>query len=151
MDTDFLTKIAGGRVLCAVAEQILDTASEKVSVTLNLRISRFYSAHIFHSMARLEVPTWDDPVVAAQMRGTRPEDEDSVAWNAIISVVQTVSFFVKLFSQTAVLVIVLHEQRDGLLLSLLSFSGGAFACFDDTNPGDINGGKIRPLTSLAHA
>ena len=40
VDTDFLTKIAGGRVLCAVAEQILDTASEKVSRSEERRVGK---------------------------------------------------------------------------------------------------------------
>jgi hypothetical protein len=145
VDAHFLVKIAGGRLLCAAAEQILETVSVKVSIALNWRIRRFYSVHVFHSVARLDVPTWDDPVIAAQIQNALPDSEDSnsIAWTAIKSVVQTVTIFVRLFSQTAVLVSVLHEQRDGFLLSLLSFSGVAFTCLDSTNAGDIHGGKWR--------
>ena len=151
VDTDFLTKIAGGQVLCAAAEQILDAVSRKVSVTLDSRIRRFYSAHIFHSIARLDVPTWDDPVVTAQIQNALAKDSDLIAWDAIRSAVDTVLIFVKLFSQTAVLVSVLHEQRDGFLLSILSFSGSALTCFEAADLGDIKGCKRRFLASLAHA
>jgi hypothetical protein len=151
VDTHLLTQIAGGRVLCAAAEQILEAASWKVSTALNGRIRQFYSAHIFHSVARLDVPTWDDPVVSAQIDAVVPKDSNTIAWAAITSLVQTGSTFVRLFSQTVVLVGVLQEQRDGILLSLLSFSGDAFTCLNLTFAGDIGGGKRRLLASFTHA
>jgi len=145
VDTDHLIRIAGGRVLCAAAEQILESASWKVSTGLNGRIRRFYSAHIFHSVARLDVPTWDDPVVSAQIDAVIPKDSNTIAWAAITSLVQTGSTFVRLLSQTVVLMGVLREQRDGLLVSLLSFAGDAFTCFNFTFAGDIGGGERLPL------
>lgn len=145
VDTDHLIRIAGGRVLCAAAEQILDAASWKVSTALNGRIRQFYSTHIFHSVARLDVPTWDDPVVAAQIDSVIPKDSNTIAWAAITCLVQTGSTVVRLFSQTAVLMGVLRGQRDGLLLSLLSFAGDAFTCFNFTYAGDIGGGEKLPL------
>jgi hypothetical protein len=145
VDTDYLIRIAGGRVLCAAAEQILESASWKVSTSLNGRIRRFYSVHIFHSVARLDVPTWDDPVVSAQIESVIPKDRNTIAWAAITSLVQTGSTFVRLFSQTAVLMSVLREQGDGLLLSLLSFAGDAFACLNYNFIGDIGGGERLPL------
>jgi hypothetical protein len=143
VDTHFLTKIAGGRVFCAAAEQILESASWKVATALNCRIRRFYSTHIFHCVSRLDVPTWDDPVVAAQIEDVVPKDSNTIAWAAITSLVQTGSTFVRLFSQTAVLVGVLHEQRDGFLLALLSFAGGAVTYLNFTFSGEIHGGKWR--------
>jgi hypothetical protein len=152
VDKDHLIRIAGGRVLCAAAEQILESASWKVSTALNGRIRRFYSAHIFHSVARLDVPTWDDPVVSAQIEAVIPNDSNTIAWAAITSLVQTGSTFVRLFSQTAVLMGVLREQEDGLLLSLLSFASDAFTCFNFTFAGDIGGGEGLPLLlSSTHA
>jgi len=141
VDTNHLVQIAGGRALCAVAEQILESALWKVSAALNGRIRRFYSAHIFHSLAHLDVPTWDDSVVSAQIEAVIPKGSNTIAWAAITSVVQTGTTFVRLFSQTAVLIGVLWEQRDGLLLSLLSFAGDVFAFFTFTLPGDIGGGE----------
>jgi hypothetical protein len=151
VDTRLLTKIACGRVLCAAAEQLLESASWKVSVALNGRIRRLYSPHVFHSIARLDVPTWDDPVVSAQIEAIIPKDSNTIAWGAITSIVQTGSTFINLFSQTAVLVGVLREQRDGSLLSMISFAGEAIMCFNLTFVGDIGGGKRRLPASLTYA
>jgi hypothetical protein len=140
VDTDHLIRIAGGRVLCAAIGQILDSALWRVSGALNGRIRRFYSTHIFHSVARLDVPTWDDPVVSAQIEAVIPKGSNSIAWAAITSIVQTGSTFVRLFSQTAVLMGVLWDQRDGLFLSLLTFASDAFTFFNLTLGGDIGVG-----------
>jgi hypothetical protein len=96
-------------------------------------------------VARLDVPTWDDPVVSAQIEAVIPKDSNTIAWAAITSLVQTGSTFVRLFSQTVVLMGVLREQRDGLLLSLLSFASDAFTCLNLTFAGDIGGGESLPL------
>ena len=153
IDTDNLIRIAGGRVLCAAAEHILESALWKISAALNLRIRRFYSTHIFHSVARLDVPTWDDPVVSAQIEAVIPKGSNAIAWAAITGLIHTGSTFVRLFSQTAVLMSVLWEQRDGLFLSLLSFASDAFTCLDLTQAGDINVGgseRLPLLSSLTH-
>ena len=141
MDTHLLIKIACGRALCAAAEHILDHALWKVSTGLNGRIRRLYSTHIFRSLARLDTPTWDDPVVAAQIDAVIPKDTKTVAWAAITAVVQTGSTFLRLFSQTAVLMGVLRGQKDGFLLSLVSFAGEAVTYFSISFDGGICGGK----------
>jgi hypothetical protein len=147
VDTHLLIQIAGGRVFCAAAEHILDDVLWKVSTALNGRIRRFYSTHIFHSLARLDTPTWDDPVVAAQIDAVIPKDSKTIAWAAITAVVQTGSTFLRLFSQTAVLMGVLRGQRDGFLLSLLSFAGEAVTYFNISLGGGIGGGTSFRLIS----
>ncbi|KAI0267129.1 HlyB/MsbA family ABC transporter [Gloeopeniophorella convolvens] len=129
VDAHLLLRIAGGRVLCSIVEHTLDYASRKLSTALNGRTKRFYSARIFHAMARLDVPTWDDPVVAAQIDALVPRRRTTVAWTAIMAVVRVGSTALQLFSQTAVLLGVLRNQRDGLLLALLSFSSDALELF----------------------
>jgi hypothetical protein len=149
VDTDLLIRIAGGRVLCAASEHILEFALCKVSTALDGRIRQFYSAHIFHSVARLDVPTWDDPVVSAQIDSLMPKGTNTTAWAAITCLVETGSTFVRLFSQTAVLMGVLREQTDGLLLSLLSFAGDlTYLNFTVTSIGQIGGGGRLPLLLL---
>ena len=110
-------------------------------MTLNGRIKRFYSAHIFHSMARLDVPTWDDPVVSAQIASVIPKGPHTIPWAAILCIVQTGSILVRLFSQTAVLMGALRDQRDGVLLSLLSFASDAFTFFNISSGLDMGGSK----------
>ncbi|KAI0301013.1 HlyB/MsbA family ABC transporter, partial [Multifurca ochricompacta] len=142
VDKRLLFQIAGGRVLCVAAEHLLYCAMRKLSNILNGRIRRFYSAHIFHAMARLDVPTWDDPAVSAQIDAVVPKGRNTVAWVAITTLVQTGSTFLRLFSQTAVLIGVLRDQRDGLLLSLLSFTSDALSFFGLSNE-EFGGGKRR--------
>lgn len=145
MDTHLLVQIACARALCAAVEHFLDDALWKVSTALNGRIRRLYSTHIFRSLARLDTPTWDDPVVAAQIDAVIPKDSQTVAWAAITAIAQTGSTFLRLFSQTAVLMGVLRGQRDGFLLSLLSFAGEAVTYFNISFDGGIGGGKTRRL------
>jgi len=92
-------------------------------------------------MARLDVPTWDDPVVSAQIEAVLPKGSNTVAWAAITSLVQTGSTILRLFSQSAVLMGVLRDQRDGYLLSLLSMASEAFAIFNLSYGGDLGGSK----------
>lgn len=133
MDTHFLFQIAGGQALCALIHYLLRYAGTRVTIVLNGRIKRFYSAHIFHSMVRLDVPTWDDPVIAAQIDALLPKGEKSVPWVAIMNLVNTGSTILRIFSQTAVLFGVLREQDDGLLLCLLSFASDATSFFGFTH------------------
>ena len=99
------------------------------------------------------MPTWDDPAVSAHIDAVLPKGSTTIAWAAIMAVVQTGSTFLRLFSQTAVLMSVLREQREGFLLSLLSFASDAVTFFDISFDGGIGGlgGKGRfvflpPLT-----
>jgi hypothetical protein len=142
VDAQFLFQIAGGQALCALAEYLLRYAGTKVAVSLNGRIRRFYSARIFHSMIRLDVPTWDDPVVAAQIEELIPRGEYAVPWVAIMNLVHTGSTILRMFSQTAVLFGVLREQNDGLLLCLLSFASDATSFFSFTDGVLARGGSM---------
>ena len=145
VDTHLLVQIAGGRALCAAAEHLLDDALWRVSTALNGRIKRFYTTHIFRSMARLDVPTWDDPVVASHIEAVQPRDSTTIAWAAITAIVQTGSTFLRLFAQTAVLMSVLREQKGGFLISMLSFAGDAVTYFSISLDGGIGPGKNRRL------
>ena len=143
VDTHLLVQIAGGRVLCAAAEHLLDDALWRVSTALNGRIKRFYTTHIFRSMARLDVPTSEDPVVASHIEAVLPRDSTTIAWAAITAIVQTGSTFLRLFSQTAVLMGVLREQKGGFMISMLSFASDAVTYLNISLDGGIGPGKNR--------
>jgi hypothetical protein len=80
-------------------------------------------------MARLDVPTWDDPAVASQIRGLRSGGPGTatVAWTATRSLVETGSAFIRMFAEALVLFRVLREHGDGfkLLLVLVSLASEA--------------------------
>ena len=123
VDAHFLFWAAGGRALCTAAEHGLRYASAKVSRAINARSRQLYSRRIYRSMARLDVPTWEDPAVASQIGALNPvrmPETDSVAWAAIMALVETGSAFLRMLSEAAVLFRVLWEQGDGSLLVLVS-------------------------------
>lgn len=74
-------------------------------------------------MARLDVPTWDDPAVASQINALVPRSHKTVSWAVILTFVDTASAVLRLFSQSVVLFGVLRGQKDGLLFALLAFAG----------------------------
>jgi hypothetical protein len=135
VDARFLFWVAGGRALCTAAGHALSYSSEKVSTALDSRARQLYSGRIFRSIARLDVPTWDDPAVASQIGALRPDfrDTETVAWTAITTLVETGSAFLRMFSEALVLFRVLREHGDGSLLVLVSLASEAvsFLAFGD--------------------
>jgi hypothetical protein len=106
-------------VLCSVAGHFLSDACSALSTALNTRCKLYYSSHIFHATARLDVPTWDDPVVASQINALSSRSSISVSWRAILTFVDMVSTFLTMFSQLAVLFGLLRRQKEGLLCAAL--------------------------------
>ncbi|KAH9174040.1 HlyB/MsbA family ABC transporter [Lactarius sanguifluus] len=131
VDARLLFRVAGGRALCTVVEHALGYASGKVATALGARTRQFYSGRVFHSMARLDVPTWDDPSVSSQIKTLQPRipDTDSVALTAVMTLVETGSAFLRMFSEGAVLFRVLREQGDGSLLIPVSLASEAVSYF----------------------
>ncbi|KAI0250331.1 hypothetical protein BJV78DRAFT_1219985 [Lactifluus subvellereus] len=123
VDTRSLFQVVGGRTFCAAAQHFLEYTSHKASRTLNRRFKQLYSTHIFHAMASAR---------PGQINALFPNNRHpySTAWGAIMPLVDTVSAFLRLFSQTAILFCVLREQRDGQLLALLSFASDLASYFD---------------------
>ena len=149
VDAHFLFWAAGGRALCTAAEHALRYASAKISRAINARSRQLYSGRIFRSMARLDVPTWDDSAVASQIGALHPArrpETDSVAWGAIMSLVETGSAFLRMFSEAAVLFRVLWEQGDGSLLVLVSLASETISFFTYRG-GPRLGESMRYITS----
>ncbi|KAH9164207.1 HlyB/MsbA family ABC transporter [Lactarius sanguifluus] len=144
VDARLLFRVAGGRALCTAAEHALGYASGKVTTALSARVRQFYSGRIFRSMARLDVPTWDDPSVSSQIQALQPRfpDTESVALTAIVTPVETGSAFLRMFSEGGVLFRVLREQGDGSLLVLASLACEALSYFA------FRSGSIRSLGSV---
>ncbi|KAI0042884.1 P-loop containing nucleoside triphosphate hydrolase protein [Auriscalpium vulgare] len=120
VDRQFLFKIAGGRVACALARRCLSHFMSKLFAALNGRIRLHFSTHIFHIMARLDVPTFEDPVVSQQLSSSvSTSSRSNVAWEAISSLFNIGSAGLRLLAQSLVLVAVLREQRDGFFLAFI--------------------------------
>ena len=111
-----------GRALCSATGHFLYYACSSLSTTLNRRCRQFYSSHIFHAVARLDVPTWEDPAVSAQINALFPRQHYTISWDVILTTVDTVCAILRMFSQTAVLFGVLRGHKDGLLFAGLTFA-----------------------------
>lgn len=145
MDTNLLIRVAGGRVACTVFARLLSHCQSRVQIPLNKRIKQYYSIHIFHSMARLDVPTFDDPAVQRQMESAwSSTGRSSVCWETVQMAAGVMSTLIKLLSQVSVLIAVLHDQRDGALLTLLSFGESIFQWTSARRRFTDTGGKRLP-------
>ena len=87
---------------------------------LDQRIKAHYSSHIFEAYARLDLPTFEDPMVQRQLEAAAG-GRTSVAWDTVQMLSNTFSHLIRLVSEVTVLINVLRDQRDGTLIALLSF------------------------------
>ncbi|KAK1232133.1 hypothetical protein PQX77_004734 [Marasmius sp. AFHP31] len=123
VDKDLLLRIAMGRVLCSIFTIILDWGKGKTSRPLNLLIKRHYSGYMFQTMARLDLPTFEDSSIQRQLEEVfTPDSRNSVVWNVVSLAIRLSTTTLRVASQLSVLVAVLRNQRDGPLLAVLSFS-----------------------------
>ena len=122
LDARFLLRVVCGRALCSAAGQFLYFACSALSSALDRRCKQYYSTHVFHATARLDVPTWDDPAVVSQINALYPRTSNTISWAVILTFVETISAVIRMTSQTVILFSVLRGQQDGLLYALLTFS-----------------------------
>ncbi|KAI0056772.1 P-loop containing nucleoside triphosphate hydrolase protein [Artomyces pyxidatus] len=127
VDKRVLFQVAGGRMTCSLIERVSRIVEHRVSSALNNRIKQYYSGHIFHAMARLDVPTYEDPVVSSQLDSVIPTNRHSIVWSTLSGLLNTGTNGLRLCTQSFVLLGVLQEQRDGHLLTLLTFSNHALS------------------------
>ncbi|KIJ59811.1 hypothetical protein HYDPIDRAFT_118060 [Hydnomerulius pinastri MD-312] len=130
VDKDVLLQVAAGRVACTVAERLLQYSRSRIALPLNMAIKQFYSAHIFNAMARLDVPTFEDPAIQRQLESAWSTSwKSSVAWETIEVTSNVIMTIIRVLSQVSVLIGVLRDQQDGTLLAVLSFSQSLFQWF----------------------
>jgi hypothetical protein len=80
-------------------------------------------------MARLDVPTFDDPVVQRRLEDvTIPQSlgNSSVAWGAIRVLFKLGTNVLRLISELSVLAAVVQDQRDGPLFAVIDFARTLF-------------------------
>ncbi|KIY45697.1 P-loop containing nucleoside triphosphate hydrolase protein [Fistulina hepatica ATCC 64428] len=128
VDTDALFRIASGRFACAIGERLVRYGSQRLAPTINKYIKQYYAIHLFHALSRLDLPTFEDSAIQRQIQQSfSPDSRSSIAWDAARMSLSVLSTVVRLLSQLVVLMGVLREQRDGMLLALLSFAHSLFS------------------------
>lgn len=107
--------------------------SKRISRPLNARIKQYYTVHMFSVLARLDVPTYDDPLVQRQLEQAFPSNSrQTVIWRTVVGVINMGSTAIMLLSQLSVLSNVLKNQQDGTLIAILSFSHSILSSSSDT-------------------
>ena len=120
VDKKLLTGVASGQMFCAIARRLLQHIESRVVEPLDRRIKGHYAEHIFEAYARLDVPTFDDPIARRRLESAWSE-RTSVAWDAVQSVSGTFFTLIQLVTEMSVLFRVLRGQKDGILFAVLSF------------------------------
>ena len=91
----------------------------RAAETLENRIRAHYSGHTFEAYARLDVPTFNDPVIQRQLDNVAG-GRTSVAWESLQMLMELMSTIVLLVSEISVLFAVLREQKDGVGIAVVS-------------------------------
>ncbi|KAG1746811.1 P-loop containing nucleoside triphosphate hydrolase protein [Suillus lakei] len=128
VDMTAVFHVAVGRIACAVATHLLACAQDRIMIPINMSIKQFYASHIFHSMVRLDAPTFADPATQNQLgfashQGARGS---STAWETVRELTSLAMSIISTLSQLLVLFTVLWKQQDGPLLAILGFSLSMF-------------------------
>ncbi|EJF56118.1 P-loop containing nucleoside triphosphate hydrolase protein [Dichomitus squalens LYAD-421 SS1] len=121
VDASLLFHICVGRVACSIARRLLNHALPSLRGPLARRLRARYSIHLFHARARLDLPTFEDPLVQRQLEEAS-STSGSIAYDTLVMGTGIVSTLLQVVSQVGVLAQVLGGQRDGWLLAMLSFA-----------------------------
>lgn len=114
-------------MVCSLATRTLRYAQQRIATPLHLHIKAYYSVHIFHAMARLDVPTFEDPAVQRQIELSLPKHaHSSTAFDAVTATTRVITTAIQLISQFMILLNVLKDQPDGPLLAIFSFAHAFF-------------------------
>ncbi|TFK47933.1 P-loop containing nucleoside triphosphate hydrolase protein [Heliocybe sulcata] len=120
VDKQLLFRIAGGRIACALAERVFRHLQNIVATPLQARVKRFYALHIFHALARLDLPTYEDTSVQRQIEASYSRSGNGPAWDVIRTSAGLASIVMQIVSQLTVLIAVLREQPEGALLTTIA-------------------------------
>ncbi|KAF5388615.1 hypothetical protein D9757_004773 [Collybiopsis confluens] len=136
VDKQLLFRIASGRIASSLAELVLNHVTTIVVRPLNSQIKQYYTVHMFGVLARMDVPTYDDPLIQRQLEQAFPSgSRNSIVWRTVATCIHVVTSAIRLLSQLSVLYSVLNKQKDGLLFAFLSFSQPLLAWGSGYNAG----------------
>ncbi|KAL7285975.1 hypothetical protein ACG7TL_001090 [Trametes sanguinea] len=121
VDKDLLFRVCLGRIACTLGRRVLNYSRQELRGPLSRRLKQQYSMHLFYARARLDLPTFEDPMVQRQLEDAS-STSGSIAWDTLVMASGIVSTAIQVVSQVSVLARVLGAQQDGVLLAILSFS-----------------------------
>jgi CRISPR/Cas system endoribonuclease Cas6 (RAMP superfamily) len=125
-NTTILTHVAVGHLTCKVTTRLLHYIRSFIAIPMHISIKQFYTEHLFHEAARLDLPTHEDSDIKSQFSSAMSSSGGSVAWKAITASTSLVTSVIQVVLQLLVLFTVLREQQDGFLLMILGSSQSIF-------------------------
>ena len=139
VDKTVLTRMTLAALGCKLVERFLQWLSRTIAYPLGSRVNKHYGVKLFEARARLDVMTFDDPIVQRQLDSASSVNGQGVAWGTISMFTGVASTFLKIVTQVTVLAEVLRSQKDGLFLATLSMLPTLSDYFDILSPGPFPG------------
>lgn len=137
---------------CAVLGRLLNHAKTTISYPLSKRLKQYYTVHLFHARARLDLPTFEDPAVQRQLEEASQSFSGSgVAWDTFSMVISAVSTAVHITSEVSMLAAVLKDQPDSTLLAAISLSQSVLDWVSKTKSMDRGQGGEQHVRSFVDA
>ncbi|OCH85359.1 P-loop containing nucleoside triphosphate hydrolase protein [Obba rivulosa] len=118
VDKSLLLRIVAGTMCCSVSQSLLSFWSHKINVPLEQRLNQHFDQHLFRARARLDLPTYEDPVIQHQLAGVTPSNGRSIAVTTVYITTGVMQACLYVIGQFAVMFHVFREQPDALLLAL---------------------------------
>ena len=122
VDTKRLLLICAGRVVCAIANKLLNNAHTKINTRISARVSRSYALRSFSAHAKLDLPTSERRDVKHQIMRLSTSElfGMSAVWQPVATACNMLGASLQLGAQSFVLLNVLRGQRNGALLACLT-------------------------------
>lgn len=122
LDDKLLLFASMGRIYCAVADALLGYWEEELRVPLDLLIKEHFDKEVFGVMAHLDVPTGDDKIVKARLKGARAGtsgDHYSNVWGSLSIILDLFTSATRLATELGLLVTIVGGQRDGISFTIV--------------------------------
>ncbi|KIK49059.1 hypothetical protein CY34DRAFT_432714 [Suillus luteus UH-Slu-Lm8-n1] len=129
VDTTILLHVAVVHLTCNITERLLDRVRTIVTIPVNTFINKFYTEHLLHEEARLDLPTYEDSDIRKQFSSVLSPSGSCIAWMAIEEWTSLATSIISVIFQLSVLFTVLRDQQDGFLLMILGASQSIFQWF----------------------
>ncbi|KAH9920549.1 HlyB/MsbA family ABC transporter [Epithele typhae] len=121
VNAGLLLRISLGRLVCSLLIVLVNRFRKSIEGPLNARIRRWYAAHAFAAAARLDVPTFHSPTARRALNDTDNTSwGKTVVWATLQLVADIAGAGVQLIAHALVLFGVLRQQRDGMLLVMVT-------------------------------
>lgn len=105
-----LVYITGARLCVPIICHLLSYGKRRVGKTLEDRIRVHCLGYTFEARARLDVPTFEDPIIERKLNNTN----FPVVWQCLNALIELLSGWVRLVSELSVLIAMFREQNNGL-------------------------------------